>query len=598
MHYKILSILLIITLSATAQTPIVYKIGLDNINHHELDVRINFPSLPPQPLVVRMPTASPGRYAEHNFAKNVYAVKAFDVDGKTLVVSRTGINEWTIANHGGSAQFQYTLYASRADGTYAMVDNRKLHLNMPATFAYGVGMEKRPVELHIPEDQQPDWKVATQLQDLGHRQFRAPNYAYFYDSPTMVSDIRFRRWTVKNGDKNPTIEIAFMTPDPDSLLDNYTEWTKKIVARYQQVYGELPDFDYGRYTFLCAYNDYVSGDGMEHRNSTICTASVPLDGFDNQLIGTVSHEFFHCWNVERLRPASLETFNFDAANQSNELWFAEGFTSYFDDLTLTRVGIRTQEEYIEGLTKSFNYVLLRPGRNYRSPIGMSQCAPFVDAASAIDGDNFDNTFVSYYSYGAVLGLGLDLRLRRDFDTNVDAYMRLIWEQYGRTEVPYNIPDLQACLADLTKNKNFAKEWFAKYIYDSQMPNYKALFADFGVKMEQIESDSVGFYGLQLKDTSDGLKINGTMYKNNPLYQSGLENGDLIKELNGEVINNKEEWDTALTGMKIGKSYSISYMQNGIETSGRFIAAADPSFKLILDDDAKRKAINRREAWLK
>lgn len=597
MHYRLLILSLFCSFAVWAQSPIVYTLDLADIQHHELGVSIDFPALPPQPLVVRMPTSSPGRYAEHNFAKNVYAVKAYNQAGQALEVSRTGLNEWTVSGHGGAARFEYTLFANRADGTYAKVDNRKLHLNMPATFAYGVGFDKRPIELQFPKDQQKDWKIATQLEALGDRRFRAPDYYYFFDSPTMMSDIRFRSWTVEDGGKMKEIEIAFMTPDSDSMINAYTEWTKLIVARQKEVYGELPDFDFDRYTFLCAYNEYVSGDGMEHRNSTICTAPVALDGFEKRLIGTVSHEFFHAWNVERLRPASLEPFTFDEANVSNELWFAEGFTSYFDDLTLARVGILDEEAYVNGINSMFNYVLNSPGLKFRSPVGMSQCAPFVDAATAIDSDNFDNTFISYYSYGAVLGLGLDLELRRDHNTNLDAFMRLAWQRYGKTEVPYNIPDLQQCLADLTKDEAFAKQWFAQHVYASSLPDYKALFADFGILLTQENPDKVGFYKLEL-EAEDGVYVADQVNKNNTLYAAGLEQGDQIVALNGQAINSLEDWETAVANLKLDKSYNISYIQNGLEVTAKFVAAADPTFVLSLDESASKKALKRRAAWLK
>eukprot|EP00903_Cladosiphon_okamuranus_P000625 g623.t1 len=470
-----------------AQAPIQYRLNLDNIQHHELDIEVTFPALPAKPLVVRMPTSSPGRYAEHNFAKNVYDLTATNAKGQALPVSRTGLNEWMVAGHDGSVVLTYTLYANRADGTYAKADNRKLHLNMPATFVYGLELNDRPVELIFPADQYPEWKVATQLEQLTARSFRAPNYYYFYDSPTFFGDIRFRSWKVGK----QTIEMAFLSPDPDSLLDAYAEWTKQIVAEQEAVYGELPQFDFGRYTFLCAYNPYVSGDGMEHRNSTICSASVPLEGYSERLIGTVSHEFFHCWNVERIRPASLEPFDFDQANQSGELWFAEGFTSYYDDLSLARAGILSREDYVSGLSGMLNYVLLSAGTRHRGPIGMSQCAPFVDAASSIDPDNFANTFISYYSYGAVLGLALDLELRRDHRTNLNAYMQLIWERYGLTEVPYHIPDLRTLLAELTGDEAFAQQWFARHIYGSELPDVKVLLKDFGVSMEIDEPEQAG-----------------------------------------------------------------------------------------------------------
>lgn len=585
---------------ALTQQAIVYTLDLTNIQHHELGVEVTFPALSPQPLVVRMPTASPGRYAIHSFAKNVYAVEAFSRKGEPLLVSRTGLSEWTVAGHNGYATFKYTLYANRADGTYAKVDNRKLHLNMPATFVHGMGLNDRPVELVIPQDQQPDWRVATQLPRVGNRRFRAPNYYYFYDSPTFVGDLRTRSWTVASGQRIDTIEMAFLTPDPDSTLDAYAAWTRRVIAEQQAVYGELPAFDYGRYTFLCAYNEYVSGDGMEHRNSTICSASIPLEGNQDRLIGTVSHEFFHCWNVERIRPASLEPFDFDEANVSGELWFAEGFTSYYDDLSLQRAGILSQKDYVSGLTGMLNYVLLRPGTRYRGPVGMSQCAPFVDAATSIDGNNFANTFISYYSYGAVLGLALDLELRRDHKTDLNTFMRLVWDRYGRTETPYHIPDLENLLGEVTGNEAFAQNWFATHIYGSGLPDVKSLLNDFGVDMTLNEMDSVGFYGLSLQDRDEKLFVDGTVYVNSNLYVTGLDDEDEILALNGQAVSSVEEWDAVVATLKIGQPSMIRYRQNGVEMSGKFTATYDPSFAVTLrpQDDLPKPVKKRQAAWLK
>lgn len=586
--------------SLQAQDAIRYELDLSNIQHHELAIQITFPALSPQPLVVRMPAASPGRYAMHNFAKNVYDVAAFTLDGQQLNVRRTGLSEWTVVDHPGQAVFSYTLYANRADGTYAKVDNRKLHLNMPATFAYGVGMNDRPIDLVFPADQQPGWKVATQLQQVKDRHFRAPDYYYFYDSPTFMGDIRFRSWTVKSANREQIIEMAFLTPDPDSLLDAYAKWTEQVVAEQQAVYGELPAFDFGRYTFLCAYNEYVNGDGMEHRNSTVCSSSRALEGHAERLIGTISHEFFHCWNVERIRPASLEPFDFDEANLSGELWFAEGFTSYYDDLSLERAGILSPKDYVSGLTGMLNYVLLRPGTRYRGPVGMSQCAPFVDAATAIDKDNFNNTFISYYSYGAVLGLALDLELRRNHGTDLNALMQLIWEHYGRTEVPYHIPDLEAMLAELTGDASFAKGWFSRHIYGSELPDVPGLLADFGVKTSLNEPDKAGFYGLRLRDTDEGLFVRSVVFVNNPLYASGLEEGDQILSLDDTAVSDEESWSEIVSNLTIGQTYSLRYMQNGIETTGTFTAALDPSFtvEIIPEDELKNKVRQRQLAWLK
>ena len=349
------------------QSPIRYFLNLDEIHHHELTISVEFPSLPPGPLEVHMAQSSPGRYALHNFAKNVYAEQAFDSQGQVLEVSRKDVNAWQISGHDGFVKFVYTLYANRAGGTYSGIDNRKVHLNMPASFIYGIGMEERPIELHADLSEYPDWKFATQLKKLDDDSYWAPNYYYFLDSPTIIAPMDFRSFGVDSDGKKQTIEIALLHEGTDAELDAYTEWVKLIVEEQKKIYGSLPDFDFGKYTFLLSYNPWASGDGMEHRNSTICASTGNLAQHANRLIGTISHEFFHAWNVERIRPKSLEPFNFDKPNLSDALWFAEGFTSYYTGLVLCRAGIRTPSEYASGLSGGLNYVVNSPRQTNPRP---------------------------------------------------------------------------------------------------------------------------------------------------------------------------------------------------------------------------------------
>lgn len=570
---------------------ITYTLDMSDVQQHELHISIDFPAVGSGAFRLKMPTASPGRYAEHNFAKNVYNVKAFDSQGKEIIVNRDGINDWIITAHDGSIKVTYTLFANDGDGTYSGIDNRKLHLNMPATFMFGEQLNDRPIKLVIPQDQRPDWIVASQLENLGDRIYAAPNYYYFYDSPTMVGTIDIRRFQ-NNGQ---TIEVAIMAEDSEADKAAYVDWVEQIVEEQRRIYGELPDFDYGRYTFLCSYNPYIGGDGMEHRNSTICTAPVGLEKYASRLIGTVSHEFFHCWNVERIRPASLEPFDFSHANQSGELWFAEGFTSYYDDLTLARTGILSEEEYLEGLSGTLNYVYNRSGRKYRNPIQMSQQAPFVDAATANDEDNFDNTFVSYYPYGAVLGLTLDLQLRQR-GHYLDELMRLVWQRYGKPEIPYHINDLEKALADLTKDSEWAAAWFDRHVYNSELIPVEELFKPFGIGVSYEQPDTVSFSGLRLRSEDNekgGVKVLNKIVQNHPLYAAGVDRNSIIRSLNGQPITSRDDWEEAITSLKPGKTYSIGFEQLGLMQEGTFVAKTSPNFRL----EIARKKNKLRQNWL-
>ncbi|MEM8585761.1 MAG: M61 family peptidase [Bacteroidota bacterium] len=575
---------------------IKYQLDLTDIDRHELHITVNFPAVPTGIFTIRMPTASPGRYAEHNFAKNVYDLTATDAQGQDLLVDRSNINEWTIAGHRGRVIVRYTLYANGPDGTYAGIDLRKLHLNMPATFIYGVELPNRPVLLELPTNQQPQWQVATQLVHLGSRRFAAPNYAYFFDSPTLVGDMDFRRYLVNSGPKVDTIELAIMHEGTAQEVDQYFDWIKRIVNEQVRVYGELPDFDYGRYTFLCSYNPYVRGDGMEHRNSTICTDPLSLAEDAEELIYTVSHEFFHAWNVERLRPAHLEPFDFDHANMCDELWFAEGFTSYYDDLTLVRTGIIDLETYCQGIERLINRVFHAPGRRHRNPIEMSRMAPFVDAGRSNDPVNYANTFVSYYPYGAMLGLCLDLELRRR-GYNLDQLMRLCWQNYGRSEIPYHIRDIEMMLAQLSRDPAWAAEWLNKHVYSSELPDMSILLRQFGLRLRQAEPGAASFYELYFRENEEGLFVDAPVLENSTLYSTGIGRGDRIISLNGKPINNEDDWNAAVAELSLNQTYLIEYEKMGIARQGQFFAQASPAFKLTPLVTATPNEASMRTAWL-
>ncbi|MDX1667629.1 MAG: M61 family peptidase, partial [Saprospiraceae bacterium] len=244
-------LLLLAFLPLEAQEPIIYRLDLSNIDQHELKITVEFTSLNPQEILnIRMSQASPGRYALHNFAKNVYDTYAYGHSGEVLDLYRSDENEWQVTGHEGYVRFQYTLFGNHADGTYTGINNRMIHLNMPATFVYGVGLEKRSVELFIDLNEYPEWTVATQLPTSGRGTFTAPDYYYFLDSPLIAGDLDHRSWQVIDGADTSTIEIAMLHEGSSEQLDEYTEWVKQIVAEQTEIFGSLPGFDYGRYTFL------------------------------------------------------------------------------------------------------------------------------------------------------------------------------------------------------------------------------------------------------------------------------------------------------------------------------------------------------------
>ena len=584
---KFFILILLLGFLANAQTN-TYHISFDNAVHHEAKVNINFPEVKSNTITITMSRTSPGRYALHEFVKNIYGLKATNSKGEMINAKRIDPYSWEVSDHDGTVNIEYILFANRGDGTYSQIDETHAHLNMPATFMYAKEFEHRPIEINFETRKDLNWKVATQLKQKSGTTYYAPDLYYFMDSPTEISDFSMNSFNVDGQ------EIQFVLHDLGNKeeFSEYFRQVMAIVVEEMEVYGELPDFDYDKYTFLACYMPNVSGDGMEHRNSTILTDKESLaEGGMKGNIGTVAHEFFHAWNVERLRPAELEPFDFSQANMTGSLWFAEGFTSYYTGLMLCRAQINTPREYIDGLNGTLNYVWNSPALDYFSPVEMSYQATFVDAATSVDPTNRENTFISYYSYGSVLGLALDLALRQQ-DLNLDDFMKLMWNKYGKKEVAYKVSDIEATLKEYA-GERFGSEFFAKYVHHSNMPDYKTLFESVGIELLQEDGK---YTGIPLTETTEGLKINRNTSKNSPAYEAGLTNGDMITHIDETPVKTKVDFEEAVENSN-SDVIKVIYIRFGEVRTAEVKIEKDPTYIIKLKENATREALKRRENWL-
>ncbi|MGW9684279.1 M61 family metallopeptidase [Flagellimonas sp. 2504JD1-5] len=587
---------LIFTCIALGQTN-TYKISFENAVHHEAVIEATFPDLKMDTVALRMSRTSPGRYALHEFAKNVYGFKATDGNGNRLKVHRPNPYEWEITGHDGTVNIQYILFANRGDGTYSQIDETHAHLNIPATFMYVPELGERKIEVNFDVREDLNWKVATQLPLVSGSTHMAPNLYYFMDSPTEISDFTLKSFELAG----QIIQLALHHNGTEAEADEYFESVKKTVLEQKEVYGELPNFDYDTYTFLACYISNASGDGMEHRNSTILTSTRSLaNGGMSRNLGTVSHEFFHAWNVERIRPKSLEPFDFEATDMSGALWFAEGFTSYYTNLILCRAGLISPKEYVEGLAGGFNYVWTSPARQFFNPIEMSYQAPFVDAATSVDPVNRENTFISYYSYGSVLGLALDLSLRRE-GLNLDDYMKLVWQRHGKNEIPYTIQNLHELLNEYA-GKYFGDNFFNEFIYKSGMPDYVSLFESVGVSLKQ-DGESL-YFGASVSISDDGTKaiVRSNPKIGSPAYKAGLAQGDAISNINNIPFIIGQNFADYLKQFTQGESLDVNFSRFGNTKTAPLILEPSPNYSINLMEDAAQKPsakmLKMRKEWLK
>ena len=600
------------------QSPIRYRLAFPDLPHRYMDVEVTFPNLANEPLELWMSRASPGRYALHEFAKNVYDIRAFDSKGAGLIPARPDPYRWIVAGHDGTVRIHYKIFGDRVDGAYLAVDSTHAHINIPASLLWARSYEERPMEIRLVRPSGRSWRVATQLFATDDPfTFHAPNLQYLMDSPIEFSDFSDRSFTLRtrasgtgeNG--RQTFRIAMHHTGTEAELDRFAEDVEKIARESRAIFGEFPRFDTGTYVFIADYLPFAAGDGMEHRNSTILTSPETL-GNEEQLLGllrTVAHELFHAWNVERIRPKSLEPFDFTATNMAAELWLAEGFTSYYAALILHRAGITELSETLLTFTEFIDAVTLSPGTKLRSAVQMSQLAPLVDEARSVDPTNWENTFVSYYAFGAAIGLGLDLALRDKTQGRgtLDDFMVAMWRKHGkvgggvvgRVAAPYTMQDAVDRLAEVSGDRSFARAFFERHVTGLQRVDYEQLLSLAGLKLVRANPNSSWLGGMRLSFNDGVAEVTGQVPRGSPAYEAGLEQGDHLVSLDGVAVSSADRLKRFLERRRPREVVTTTFLRRGQLVTAPLRLTADPRAKIVPKEDAvlTREEKEFRKAWL-
>jgi predicted metalloprotease with PDZ domain len=601
------------TASAHAQAPITYRLSFPEREHHLMQVEATFPELPAETLQLRMSRSSPGRYAIHEFAKNVFDVQITDPSGRALKVTRTNPHEWDVSGHSGTVRVAYKVFGDRIDGTYLAIDGTHAHINMPAAFMWARGLERRTISVRFERPEGTGWKVATQLLPGGDSYtFMAPNLQYLMDSPTEFSNFSLRTFTVSDESRTPVFRLAVHHTGSEADLDALTRDVQSVVRESLRVFGEYPAYEGNTYTFIADYLPWAGGDGMEHRNSTVLTSQASIRASRADLLNAISHEFFHSWNVERIRPQSLEPFNLDDANMSGELWLAEGFTNYYGPLVLKRAGLMNLRKFLDDMGGAIDEVVTSPGRKLRNAVEMSQMAPFVDRAATADRTNFDNTFISYYTWGSVIAMGLDLTLRDHTDGRVtlDDFMRALWQRYGKpgvrvpgyVDTPYTSDNLKATLAAVAGEEGFAVDFFARYIEGHEVVDFPKLLARAGLLLRPVGGKVQATAGrFQMQDSPNGARIITDVPSGSPAYVAGLERDDLIVSIGGSKVTSAADVEKAIAARKPRDPLPIIYERHGERVTSALTLVEDPRREVVAMEEAGQTPTDEqrrfRDRWL-
>ncbi|HEY0779856.1 MAG TPA: hypothetical protein VGD56_17960 [Gemmatirosa sp.] len=460
---------------------IAYTVGMPDPATHLFEIGVEVRGALPDTLRLVLPVWSPGRYARVDFARNVQGFAADDGNGRALRWTKLGGSTWGVMTDGAAgrraARVRYRVYADNLSGTYSVLDTAHANWNGAGLFVYPEGHKPDPVTLAIRPP--TEWRVLNGPQGNPQREvastdgtvaFRFPNYDEMIDAPTEVAPaahVSVDSFTVDG--RRYRVVLHHNGPLDAGVRRHFVDGARAIVARENRVIAPPP---LTQYTFL-AHAGYGGGDGMEHLTSTEIITPRPLTdtAAADRFLGTVAHEYFHTWNVKRVRPAALGPFDYTEAQYEPSLWVAEGWTQYYGDITPARVGIETHAAYYAALARTLQTLSTSPARLERSPRAASFDAPFFDGGRAPMDVNAGATFVTYYYAGEARALALDLMIRgrsagaRSLDDVLRALKHRSWDapraSYYLEGRGYTETDVERAASDVAGTDLHG--WFERYV---------------------------------------------------------------------------------------------------------------------------------------
>ncbi|TNE84279.1 MAG: M61 family peptidase [Deltaproteobacteria bacterium] len=560
--------LLFLSLLAQAE-PVRVTLSFEDAARHLVDVTASYPASEGGHELV-MASWTPGSYKIRDYAKHVEALQA-TAAGEPVAVRKVAKNRWRI-EHDGPVTVKYQVYARESEVQTSFVDEHVAVLNGASLFLWE-DAHQGPWELSLEVPER--WSVHTALDGEG-AQRSAADLDELLDSPLVLGEADVQRFEVA-GRPHAFVSYGF---DPPFAPEEVAADLARVVEVQRAFWGELP---YDRYLFL-ALGIGGSG-GLEHGASTLMMT--PPDAFQvyEAWLGMASHEFFHTWNIKRLRPVAYGPFDYEHEVYSPSLWVAEGLTSYYGDLLLHRAGLRDQDSLLEGLSGEISYVQRTPGRNVRSLREASFDAWIKHYQSD---ENTGNTSISYYSKGQVVGWLLDAEIRRrtDSERSLDDVMRLAFERFagdrGFTDAEFTALVSEVAGEDLGPWLDHAVGSTAELDYGPALAFYGLQFAEVGEPKPWL-----GVY-------MDGSRVRRVV-RDSPAWAAGLNVGDELLAVDGLRVTNIGD---TVGRFAAGQEVTVLFTRRGrIEERKVALGVKPESYTLEVVEKPSRAQKKALAAWL-
>lgn len=557
---------------------LTYHLSMPQPNSHYFAVKIDVKGNKANTQEFKLPVWTPGSYLVREFSKNLNQVKAIDINNKELVVNKKTKNAWEI-QCAGQENFTifYEVYAFELSVRTPYLDNTHGFVAGAAVFMYTEATKNQPGLLKV-YPHQSFKKVSTALPsadfktELGCFNFTFEDYDQLVDCPVEIGNQQ---------------EFDFMAAGIRHRVAMYGEANYNVVQLQQDmakvvqaatdVFGSNPNKDY----LFIIHNVTDGQGGLEHKNS--CVLSVNRWSYAGSnytgFINLVAHEYFHLWNVKRIRPIELGPFNYDQECYTSLLWVMEGITSYYDELLLRRAGFYTKEEFLSKMQSQINYVEGSPGSRVQ-PVAHASFDAWIKAYRP--NENSSNTTMTYYSRGAVLGAVLDAYLiqKSNKKRSLDGFMQLLYNKYalelkrGFTEAEFEQELSTYCGEDM-------HAFFANYVNGTQIIPYQKYLEPMGLTVKDVTSSQTSI-GATF-DGNEVVKVKAVR-RGSAAEEAGLSVGDEVLICNGYRIN-KDMLEGMLNSLSSGESMMLTVARDEKVFQVKFIMKnyTKPQFSIQIKD---------------
>ncbi len=574
------------SIANTYAPKLVYHIAMPQPQTHLFEVKFIVSNWGNDILDIMMPVWTPGSYLVREYSKQLQSFAVKTGDNRPLKWTKISKHHWQIQTEKSTEiVISYQIFANELTVRTNHLDATHGYFNPAALCFYIPDLEHCPIEISIVPPH-ADWRVTTPLPEVRPLTFLAADFDTLVDSPFEIGTQQIHEFSVLDkphqlviwGEGN--LEVAGAIED-----------IKKIVVVEAEIFGVLP---YENYIFLLHLSP-SGGGGLEHKNC--CSLLYPRFNFQgsekhNRFMQLVAHEFFHLWNVKRIRPIALEKFDYDRENYTPSLWFSEGTTSYYDLMIPRRAGIYDDKEYLSELSKEITRYLTTPGRLVQ-PLSESSFDAWIKLYRP--DANSSNAQMSYYLKGEMVTLLLDLLIRDRTDglKSFDDVLVAMWEQFGKSEVGFTETQLKTIIESIANIE--LTEFYDRYIHGIEELPFNDYLAPFGVELKPLEA-TTPYLGLTVK-SEHGKEVIKAVASNSPAQLAGIDPGDELLAIDGFRVTT-EQLNDRLKYYQHGEQIAVSvFHADRLLTVNLTLAPPQPQkYQLQLLEDTSDRQQQLFQSW--